>query len=76
MSAVNVSEAGPTVPSAVLLLLSAIVTSAVGCDLRLTVNVAVPPPSVVVRPLVGLTSTPALSLSVFVTDTSCSNSVA
>src|SRR5437867_2196113 len=47
-----------------------IVTYAVGWLGRTTVNVAVPPPSVVVSPDVGLTVIPATSLSVFVTDTS------
>ena len=44
-----------------------IVTSAVGCASSTTVNVAVPPASVVTRPLVGVTVIPAVSLSVLVT---------
>ncbi|MFB8796774.1 MAG: hypothetical protein U7126_21735 [Microcoleus sp.] len=36
----------------------------------MTVNVAVPPASVVVNPVVGLTVIPAVSLSVLVTATS------
>jgi len=44
---------------------SAMVTFAVGRELSTTVNDAVPPASVVERPLVGLTVTPAVSLSVF-----------
>ena len=56
---VNVRLAGPTVPSVVSLELSAIVTSAVGCVFSTTVNVAVPPASVVVRPAVGVTVIPA-----------------
>ena len=36
-----------------------IVTSATGRDVSTTVNVAVPPASVVVRPLVGVTVMPA-----------------
>ena len=36
----------------------AIVTSAVGCVVSTTVNVAVPPASVVVRPVVGVTVMP------------------
>ena len=67
---VNATDDGPTVPSAVFELLSPIVTLAVGCDVRTTVNVAAPPASVVVRPDVGVTVIPAASLSVLVTDTS------
>ena len=67
---VNVTLAGLTVPSDVLLELSAIVTSAVGCEFSTIVKVAVPPPSVVVRPKVGLTVMPAVSLSMLITDTS------
>ena len=47
---VKVRLAGLTVPSVVSLELSAIVTSAVGWVLSTTVNVAVPPASVVVSP--------------------------
>ena len=57
-------------PSVVSLELSPIVTSAVGCELSTTVNVAVPPASVVVRPEVGVTVMPTVSLSVLVTATS------
>ena len=57
-------------PSVGSLELSAIVTFAVGCVLSTTVNVAVPPASVVVRPVVGVTVIPATSLSVLVTVTS------
>ena len=46
------------------------VTSAVGCVFSTTVKVAVPPASVVVRPDVGVTVMPAVSLSVLVTATS------
>ena len=67
---VNVTDDGATVPSAVFELLNPIVTFAVGWLVSTTVNVAVPPASVVVRPLVGLTVIPAASLSVLVTDTS------
>ncbi|MFB8796776.1 MAG: hypothetical protein U7126_21725 [Microcoleus sp.] len=59
-----------TIPSVVLLLVNGMVTSAVGCVFSLTVNVAVPPASVVVNPVVGLTVIPAVSLSVLVTATS------
>ena len=64
-----------TAPSAGLLELSAIVTFAVGCEFNTTVNVAVPPASVVVRPAVGVTVIPATSLSVFVTRTSAASRV-
>ena len=47
---VKVRLAGLTVPSVVSLELRPIVTSAVGCVLSTTVNVAVPPASVVDRP--------------------------
>ena len=67
---VNVTLAGLTVPSDVSLELSPIVTFAVGCAVRTMVNVAVPPASVVVRPKVGLTVMPAVSLSMLITDTS------
>ena len=55
---VNVSDQGDTVPSAVLLDDRPKLTSAVGCAVSTTVNVAVPPASVVVRPDV-----PVLSIS-------------
>ena len=41
-----------------------------GLRVQTTVKVAVPPPSVVTRPDVGLTVIPAVSLSMLVTDTS------
>ena len=69
-AAVNVSAAGKTVPSVASLDESGIVTSAVGWLVRTTVNVAVPPISVVVRPDVGVTVTPTVSLSVVETATS------
>ena len=47
--------AGETVPSVVSLEESAIVTSAVGCVVSTTVNVSLPPLSVVSNPAVGLT---------------------
>ena len=67
---VNVTLDGLTVPSAVFELLRPTVTFAVGCDVSTTVNVAVPPASVVVSPLVGVTVMPAASLSVLLTLTS------
>ena len=69
-AAVNVTLARLTVPSDVLLELSPMVTSAVGCELSTIVKVAVPPLSVVVRPKVGLTVMPAVSLSTLSTVTS------
>src|SRR5881396_1927902 len=67
---VNVSDTGDTVPSVKSLDDNPIETLAVGWVFRTTVNVAVPPASVVVSPEVGFTVIPATSLSVFVTDTS------
>ena len=67
---VNVRLAGATTPSAGALELSAMVTSAVGWLVSTTVNVAVPPASVVVRPAIGVTVMPEPSLSVLVTATS------
>ena len=52
---VNVSEAGLTVPSVVSLELTAMVTSAVGWLSSTTVKVAVPPASVVVNAVAGVT---------------------
>ena len=69
LAAVKVRLAGETVPSVVSLQDRAIVTSAVGWLSSMTVKVAVPPASVVIRPLVGLTVMPALSSSELVTDT-------
>ncbi len=69
-AAVNINDVGATVPSAVLSEESAIVTSAVGSVLSTTVKVAVPPASVVLNPDVGVTVIPAVSSSVFSTDTS------
>src|SRR6266446_341765 len=67
---VKVSDAGATVPSVRSLDDNPIVTFADGWAFKTTVNVAVPPASVVVSPEVGFTVIPATSLSVFVTDTS------
>jgi len=53
------------VPSEVSLLLSAMLTSMVGCEFRAMVKVAEPPPSVVVNPCAATTVMPALSSSVF-----------
>src|SRR5262245_10057665 len=58
---VNVSEVGETVPSPVSVLDRVIVTSLVGWVSSTTVNVAVPAASVVDRPEVGVTITPAAS---------------
>ena len=58
------------VPSAMLLLVNGMVTSAVGWLFKTTVNVAFPPASVVVKPVVGVTVMPLVSLSVLLTATS------
>ena len=63
---VNVRVEGLTVPSAVLELLTAIVTLAVGWHESFTVNVAVVQYSVV-TPLIVVTVNPAVSSSMFVT---------
>ena len=70
LAGVNVSDAGATVPSVRSQELSPTVTSAVGWVLSTTVNVAVPPASVVTSPATGFTVMPAVSLSVLVTATS------
>ena len=70
LATVKVRLAGVAVPSVVSLLDRAMLTSALGWLLSTTVKLAVPPASVVVRPLVGTTVMPALSSSVLVTDTS------
>jgi hypothetical protein len=67
---VNVTLVGATVPSLASLELRPIVTSAVGWVFSAIANVAVPPDSVVTKPVVGLTVMPAVSLSVLVTETS------
>src|SRR5688500_14332643 len=54
-AAVNVNEVVLVVPSVVSNDQTGIVTVAVGCVARRTVNVAAPPPSVVTRPAVGCT---------------------
>ena len=61
----NVRLAGKTVPSAVLLLLKPMVTSAVGWLLKRISNVALPPDSLVL-PLIGRISNPGVSLSLMV----------
>ena len=65
MPVVKVRLAGLTVPSVVSLEVTLIVTFAVGCELRTTVNVAVPPASVVF-PEIADTVMPKKSLSVVV----------
>ena len=67
---VKTKEAGDTVPSVVSELDKSIVTVSVGSEFRTTENVSLPPSSVVLRPDVGLTVIPALSLSVLETTTS------
>ena len=69
LAGVNVRLDWLIVPSVVSVELSAIVTSAAGCDVRTIVYVAVPPASVVVRPEVGVTVMPVTSLSALVTRT-------
>jgi len=61
----KVRLAGKTVPSAVLLLLKPMVTSAVGWLVKLMSKVALPPNSLV-SPLIGRILNPAVSLSVMV----------
>src|SRR5438477_379779 len=67
---VKVTEEAETVPSAVLGEVSENVTLAVGLELRMIENVAVPPASVVARPIVGLTVMPGVSSSVLTAETS------
>ena len=64
------NEEADAVPSVESLLNTAIVTSAEGCESSTTVNVAIPPASVVIRPAAGVTVTPTVSFSAFVTETS------
>src|SRR5258706_11622744 len=68
---VNVTLAGATVLSVSSDLVNPTVTFAVGWLVRTTVNVAVPPASVVVSPAIGFTVIPATSLSEIGTDTAC-----
>ena len=70
LSLVKVTLAWLTVPSVVSDEISPSVTLAVGRAVSTTVNVAVPPASVVIRPEVGVSVKPAVSSSVLVTDTS------
>ena len=67
---VNESAAGETAHSVVSLDETAINTLPVGWLLSTTVNVALPPASVVTSPDVGVTVIPAVSSSVFVAQTS------
>src|ERR1043166_2422032 len=69
-AAVNVRLAGAAGASAASLEPTATATSAVGWLVSTTVNVAVPPASVVTSPVVGETVMPAASSSVFDTLTS------
>ena len=59
LAGVNVSDAGATVPSVVSLLDRAIITSALGWVSSTTVKSAVPPASVVIKPMIGVTVMPA-----------------
>ena len=65
----STTDAG-TVPSLVSELLKGTVTEEVGAVLAETLNVAVAPASVVIRPEVGVTVIPATSLSLLVAVTS------
>ncbi len=67
---VNVRLVGATEPSAPFPDETGTATSATGWLVSTTVNVAVPPASVVTRPATGDTVMPATSLSSFVTETS------
>ena len=69
-SAVKVKVAGLTVPSPSSELERAMVTSASGSVFKTTVKVSVAPDSLVIKPSMGSTVTPGLSLSVLVTATS------
>ena len=70
LALVNVSDAGDTVPSAVLELDRPITTFALGWLPSTTVKVAELPDSDVIRPDTGVTVMPLASLSAFVTLTS------
>ena len=61
-------------PSVVSAIVSSIATLCVGCEFNVTVKVSVVTFSVVTNPVVGVTVTPAISLSIFVTDTSAGSS--
>ena len=74
LAAVNVTLAGLTVPSVVSFELRPIVTSAVGCDRSTIAKVVVPAPSVVIRPVIGVTMMPEVSPSALVTETSMGSS--
>src|SRR5258706_9075336 len=67
---VNVTLDGATVPSVRSELVNPTVTFAVGWLVRTTVNVAVPPASVVVRPRDGIHVNPPHSPSAFVVHSS------
>jgi len=72
-AAVKVSDPGAAVPSVASLESIEMVTSLVGWLVSLTVKVAVPPASVVVSPLIGVTVKPTTSLSVLLTETSAAS---
>ena len=67
------SLSGLTVPSVGVLLDRPMVTSPLGAALSATVNVSRAPDSLVTRPDVGITMTPAVSLSMFVSLTSAAS---
>ena len=66
---VKVTDEGETVPSERSSEASEMVTFAEGCEVRTIVKFAVPPASVVTKPLEGETVTPATLLSILVTET-------
>ena len=70
LAVVNVRLAAETIPSAVFAEETATATSYAGALARTTVNWALPPASVVVSPKAGVTMMPAVSSSMFVTETS------
>ena len=74
LTVVKVRVDGLTVPSVTSFELRPIVTSAVGCDRSTTAKVVVPAPSVVIRPVIGVTMMPAVSPSALVTATSMGSS--
>ena len=67
---VKITDDVETEPSVTLEEEIPIVTLAVGWEVSTMVKLSVPPASVVILPLVGLTVIPATSLSILVTDTS------
>ena len=71
---VRVTEVGESVPSVASEVERGMVTSAVGSELRTMVKVAVPPASVVIRPVVVLRIIPLVSSFRFMKDGSDASS--